>query len=184
MILPVYAYGCSVLRKKAKEIPEDFDGLNDLVSNLYETMDSSDGVGLAGPQVGKSLRIFVIDANPLKEDDSTLEGFKKTFINPQILEEEGKEWPFNEGCLSLPGIREDVIRKPRIRIQYYDQDFNFFDEYFEGIKARIIQHEYDHLEGILFTDRLIPLKKRLLNGRLKSISKGKVDVSYKMIFPK
>ena len=182
MILPVYGYGTPVLRKVAKEIDKNFDKLNELIQNMTETMHQSDGVGLAAPQIGKSIRLFIIDASPLEEDDESLKDFKKTFINAQIIEEEGKEWDFKEGCLSLPGIREEVRRKPKIRIQYYDENFNFYDEYFDGIKARIIQHEYDHTEGILFTDRLSPLKKRLLKARLTAITKGKVSIEYKMKF--
>ncbi|MCK4664826.1 MAG: peptide deformylase [Bacteroidales bacterium] len=182
MILPVYGYGTPVLRKVAKEIDKNFDKLNELIQNMTETMHQSDGVGLAAPQIGKSIRLFIIDASPLEEDDESLKDFKKTFINAQIIEEEGKEWDFKEGCLSLPGIREEVRRKPKIRIQYYDENFNFYDEYYNGIKARIIQHEHDHTEGILFTDRLSPLKKRLLKARLTAITKGKVSIEYKMKF--
>jgi len=144
-------------------------------------MYNAEGVGLAAPQVGKSLRLFIVDASNIEEDDEEfMEDFKQVFINPVILEEEGEEWPFNEGCLSIPLIREDVIRKPVIRIQYYDENWNFHDEKFDGVKARIIQHEYDHLEGILFVDKINPLKKRLINGKLNAISRGKVDIDYKI----
>ncbi|NOZ46726.1 MAG: peptide deformylase [Chlorobi bacterium] len=184
MIFPVYAYGSSVLRKVAKNIEKDYAGLAEFIKNMFETMNSSDGVGLAAPQIGKSIRLFVVDASPLAEDEPELEGFKKVFINAHIVEQRGEEWEFNEGCLSIPGIREDIKRKPEITIQYYDENFNYKEEFFDGIKARIIQHEYDHLDGILFTDKVTPIKKRLLKNKLAAISKGKVDVKYKMIFPK
>ncbi len=190
MILPIVAYGDPVLRKKAKEIPSDYSKLKELVENMFETMYNASGVGLAGPQVGLPLRIFVIDASPFADDDELsqedqeqLKGFKKVFINAKIEEEEGKEWPFNEGCLSIPDIREDVNRKPQITITYQDEEFNSYSETYNGLAARIIQHEYDHIEGILFTDKLSSLKKRLLRNRLEKISKGKVSVDYKMRFP-
>lgn len=184
MLYPVYVYGSSVLRKKAKEIPEDYEGLQELIDNMFETMYHAEGIGLAAPQVGKSLRLFIVDATSIEEEDEEYaKDFKKVFINPEIIEEEGDEWAFNEGCLSIPLIREDIIRKPQIRITYYDENWNFHDEKYDGIKARIIQHEYDHLEGILFVDKLNPLKKRLLNGKLNAISKGKVDIDYKIKFP-
>ena len=190
MILPIVAYGDPVLRKKAKEIPSDYSKLKELVENMFETMYNASGVGLAGPQVGLPLRIFVIDASPFaddeelsQEDQEQLKGFKKVFINAKIEEEEGKEWAFNEGCLSIPDIREDVNRKPQIKITYQDEEFNSHSETYNGLAARIIQHEYDHIEGILFTDKLSSLKKRLLKNRLEKISKGKVSVDYKMRFP-
>ncbi|PLX03848.1 MAG: peptide deformylase [Marinilabiliales bacterium] len=183
MIYKIYAYGTPVLRKIADEIDQDDPELSSMIENLYETMYKSDGVGLAAPQAGISKRIFVIDAEPMAEDDKELHGFKKVFINPVIEDERGEEWLYNEGCLSLPGIREDVKRKAEITISYYDENFNFFEEKYDGMKARIIQHEYDHLEGIVFTDRLSPLRKRMLKKQLLAISKGKVDVNYKMKFP-
>ena len=184
MIYPVYVYGTSVLRKKAKEIPRDYPGLQELVNDMFETMYLAEGVGLAAPQIGKSIRLFVIDATAVEEEDEEfVDGFKKIFINPVISEEEGQEWTFNEGCLSIPLIREDVDRKPEIRIQYFDENWEFYDEKYDGVRARIIQHEYDHLEGILFVDKINPLKKRLLNGRLNAITKGKVDVDYKIKTP-
>ena len=184
MIYPVVVYGHPVLRKKSREVRKDEEGLSEFIKDLWETMYVSDGIGLAAPQVGKSVRIFVIDAEALAEDDATLKGFKKTFINPKIVEKNGDKEPFNEGCLSIPNIREDVIREPGIRIQYYDQEFNFFDEEYDGIASRIIQHEYDHLEGILFTDLVPPLRKRLLKSKLNAISKGKFEATYKTILPK
>lgn len=190
MILPIVAYGDAVLRKKAKEIPEDYPNLRELTENMFETMYKASGVGLAGPQVGLPIRIFVIDATPFSEDEDLtpmerkqLEGFKKVFINAKIEKEEGKEWPFNEGCLSIPDIREDIQRKPQITITYQDLEFNSYTETYDGLAARIIQHEYDHIEGVLFTDKLSSLKKRLLKSRLEKISKGKVSVDYKMRFP-
>lgn len=184
MIYPVYVYGTSVLRKKAKEIPRDYPGLQELVNDMFETMYLAEGVGLAAPQIGKSIRLFVIDATAVEEEDEEfVDGFKKIFINPVISEEEGQEWTFNEGCLSIPLIREDVDRKPEIRIQYFDENWEFYDEKYDGVRARIIQHEYDHLEGILFVDKINPLRKRLLNGRLNAITKGKVDVDYKIKTP-
>ena len=190
MILPIIAYGDPVLRKKAREIPHDYPKLKELVKNMFETMYNASGVGLAGPQVGLALRIFVVDATPFAEDEEIgeaereqLKGFKKVFINATIEQEEGEEWPFNEGCLSIPEVREDVNRKPRITISYVDDDFKPYTETYEGLAARIIQHEYDHIEGILFTDKLSSLKKRLLKSRLEKISKGKIAVDYKMRFP-
>lgn len=190
MTLAIVAYGDPILRKKAKEIPADYPDLKELVDNMFETMYKASGVGLAGPQVGKPLRIFVIDATPFADDEELsleeqklLKGFKKVFINAKIEEEEGKEWAFNEGCLSIPDIREDVNRKPKIKITYQDEAFNSYTETFDGLVARIIQHEYDHIEGVLFTDKLSSLKKRLLKSRLEKISKGKVNVDYKMRFP-
>ena len=180
MVLPVYVYGNAVLRKQTQKIEEDDPELKTLIDNMYETMYKSDGVGLAAPQVGISKRIFIIDAEPMEEDDPDLKGFKKVFINPEIIEEEGKKWPFNEGCLSLPTIREDIERHSDLRITYYDENFEFHDEKYNGIKARIIQHEYDHLNGVLFIDRLPALKKKLLTPKLKAISAGNVDVNYKI----
>jgi len=183
MILPVYVIGTPVLRKVAQPISPGYEGLKELLNDMEDTMYHSDGIGLAAPQIGKSVRIFIIDATPLEEDDPSLKHFKKVFINPKIVEYRGEKLLFNEGCLSIPTIREDVERESEVRIQYYDEDFNFHDEVFDGIKARIIQHEYDHLEGILFTDRVNPLKKRLLKGKLAAISKGKVDVNYRIKTP-
>lgn len=190
MILPIVAYGDPVLRKKAKQVPQDYPDLKELIKNMWETMYYAYGVGLAAPQVGLPLRLFVIDPTPFAEDESLTEeekkelsGLKKVFINPRILAEEGEEWPFNEGCLSIPDIREDVFRKPRITIEYQDEDFNLHTESFEGLGARVIQHEYDHIEGVLFTDKLSSLKKRLIKGKLSNISKGKIQTDYKMRFP-
>ena len=184
MILPIVAYGDPVLKREAEEIDKDYPFLGELIENMWETMYKAEGVGLAAPQVGKSIRLFIVDCSPFEEDEPELKNFKKVFINPIILEEEGKEWNFNEGCLSIPTIREDVSRKPKITIEYYDEKFNLLEETFEGLAARVIQHEYDHVEGILFTDHVNPLKKRLLSGKLNNISKGNVKVPYRMKFPK
>lgn len=184
MVLPVYAYGSPILRKISKDIDEDYEGLDLIINNMFETMNDSDGVGLAAPQIGKSIRLFIVDASPLAEDEPELENFKKIFVNARIISQEGEEWEFNEGCLSIPTIREDVKRQPVINIQYYDENFVFHDERYDGTKARIIQHEYDHLDGIMFTDKVAPIRKRFLKNKLAAISKGKIDVAYKMKFPK
>lgn len=188
VILPIVAYGDPVLKRKAAEIKEDQAGLKELIDNMYETMYNAQGVGLAAPQIGRSLRLFVIDASPFAEEGEpefqALKDFKKTFINAQMLEEDGSSWPFNEGCLSIPDVREDVNRKSEILLRYQDEEFNVHEEKFDGLIARVIQHEYDHIEGILFTDLLSPLRKQLLRGRLANISKGKVRVDYRMKFPK
>ncbi|MFA9210935.1 MAG: peptide deformylase [Moraxellaceae bacterium] len=192
MILPIVAYGDPVLKKEAVEIDEQFPALNQLIENMFETMYEASGVGLAAPQIGQSIRLFVVDGSPFAEVDEDedddpravgMEGFKRVFINPIIEEETGANWVFAEGCLSIPKIREDVSRKEKIRVTYYDENWQFHDEWFDGYKARIIQHEYDHIEGILFTDHLSVLKKRMLTKRLTNISQGEVKVSYKMKFP-
>ena len=183
MILPIVAFGTPVLKQKAKNIDKDYEGLLELIDNMFETMHEASGVGLAAPQIGKSIRLFIVDASPFEEDEPELKDFQQVFLNPEILEEEGEEWSFNEGCLSIPHIREDVSRKPKIRIRYQDEHFDNYEEDFEGIAARIIQHEYDHIEGVLFTDYLSPLKKRLLKRKLNDISKGNIRVDYRMKFP-
>ena len=190
MILPIVAYGDPVLRKEGEPITAEYPKLTELIANMYETMYDAYGVGLAAPQIGLAIRLFVIDTTPFSEDEdlnadekAALEGFKRTFINAEILEETGDEWAFNEGCLSIPEVREDVFRKPKIKIQYQDVDFRTHTEVFEGLIARVIQHEYDHIDGILFTDKLSTLKKRLIKSRLNNISKGNISVDYKMRFP-
>ena len=190
MILPIVAYGDPVLKKKSKEITRDYPNFDILLENMFETMYNAYGVGLAAPQIGLSIRLFLVDTTPFADDDvltkeeqDTLNGFKRVFINAKIVEEEGDEWAFNEGCLSIPDIREDVFRKPNITIEYLDINFKPHKESFDGLIARVIQHEYDHIEGILFTDKLSNLKKRLIKGRLTNISKGKIDVDYRMRFP-
>ena len=184
MILPIVAYGDPVLRELGKEIEANDKSIQVLIEEMFETMYAADGVGLAAPQVGKSLRLFVVDASSFSEEEPALEGFKRVFINPRIIEETGESWPFKEGCLSIPGIREQVSRKDTVKLSYQDEDFNEKEEVFTGMAARIIQHEYDHIEGILFVDKINPLKKRMLKGRLQDIVKGKVKISYKMRFPK
>jgi peptide deformylase len=190
MILPIVAYGDPVLRKKTKEIPEDYMNLDGLLQNMWETMYHANGVGLAAPQVGLSIRLFLVDTTPFADDDelskeeqAELDGFKKTFINAKIENEDGDEWAFNEGCLSIPNVREDVFRQEKIKITYQDENFKTHTEEYNGLRARVIQHEYDHIEGILFTDKITSLKKRLIKGRLNNISKGKVNVDYRMKFP-
>jgi peptide deformylase len=183
MVLPVVAYGHPTLRKVGKEIGPDYPGLQQLIADMFETMEQSDGVGLAAPQVNHPIRLFCIDADPYSEKHPEAKGFRKVFINAKIYKEEGEEWSFNEGCLSFPGIREDIMRKPVIWMRYQDENFREYDEKFEGILSRIIQHEYDHTDGVLFIDHLSPLRKMLLKGKLNDISKGNVDIFYKMTFP-
>ena len=183
MKLPIIAYGDPILRKKTIEISPDYPNLEQLIADMFETMYNAHGVGIAAPQVGLSIRLFVIDAAPFAEDDEKLKDFKKVFINAQILSEEGEKWDFNEGCLSIPDIREDIGRNPVITISYYDENWKQHTETYTGLAARIIQHEYDHIEGKLFTDKLSPLRKAMLKNRLDSISKGMVKVDYKMKFP-
>ena len=193
MILPVVVYGDPVLRKVAADIDKNYPGLDDLIANMFETMYNANGVGLAAPQIGKSIRLFVIDATPFadRDDDDDdedemseeereyLRNFKKVFINAKILDEEGEEWKFNEGCLSIPRIREDVARKPVITIEYYDEHFKKHKETMSGLAARVVQHEYDHIEGKLFTDRISALRRKLLSGKLNDISRGKFSADYK-----
>jgi len=190
MILPIVAYGDPVLKKKAKDISKDYQNLDKLINNMWDTMYNAYGVGLAAPQVGLPIRMFVIDPAPFAEDEEleeaekeTLKNLRKVFINPQILEETGEEWAFSEGCLSIPEVREDVFRQPDITIEYYDENWKKHTETYSGLAARVIQHEYDHIEGVLFTDKLSSLKKRLIKGKLSNISKGKINIDYKMRFP-
>ncbi len=190
MILPIVAYGDPVLRKVGKEIDKDYTNLNQLIENMKETMHNANGVGLAAPQVGKAIRLFMIDASPFAENEELedderafLKDFNKVFINAKIIKEENEEWAFNEGCLSIPNINEDVMRQETIHVEYVDENFSPKKEILNGLAARIFQHEYDHIEGILFTDKLSSLKKRLLKKKLENISKGKIDVDYRMRFP-
>lgn len=192
MIFPIVAYGDPVLKREADEIDENYEGLQTLIESMFETMYEASGVGLAAPQINKSIRLFIVDASPFAEVEegeepdplaAGLEDFKKVFINPIIEEEEGEEWAFAEGCLSIPLIREEVLRKPKIKISYYDEDWEYHEDEFEGYAARIIQHEYDHVDGVLFTDHLSPLKRRILKKKLVNISKGDVEVAYRMKFP-
>ena len=190
MILPIIAYGDPVLKKVGVDINKDYPEFDGLLENMFDTMYNASGVGLAAPQIGLSIRLFLVDTTPFSDDEeltveeqTVLKGFKRVFINAKILHEEGDEWTFNEGCLSIPDVREDVFRQPKITIEYLDENFQKLTESFDGLIARVIQHEYDHIEGILFTDKLSSLKKRLIKGRLNNISKGKVDVDYRMRFP-
>jgi peptide deformylase len=192
MILPIYAYGHKVLRGECAEIEEGTD-IKELLKNMFETMYHTLGVGLAAPQVGKSLRLFIVDGAPFAEDEPederekidfpVLKNFKRVFINPIIESETGEKWNFSEGCLSIPGIREEVSRKNTVKISYFNEKWEFKEEVYEGIPARIIQHEYDHIEGVLFTDHISPFKKRLLQRKLNDISKGKIEQKYRMVFP-
>lgn len=191
MILPIVAYGDPILRKEADEIEKDFENLEDLIENMFETMEQANGVGLAAPQIGLSIRLFIVDTSPfadskgLSEDErNDLKDFREVFINPIITEEEGEPWGFEEGCLSIPGINEDVRRKSTVTIEYFNRDWKLVEKTFSGLIARVIQHEYDHIEGILFTDKINALKRRLLSRKLENISRGIVDASYQMTFYK
>lgn len=188
MILPIVAYGDPVLKRVADDIPKDFEGLADLIDHMFETMYAAQGVGLAAPQIGQSLRLFIADASPFGDDEEDPEAqkvkdFKGVFINARIIERSGEKWTFAEGCLSIPNIREEVEREETIRISYYDRHWNFHEKEFDGYAARIIQHEYDHIEGILFTELLKPLKKRMLKRKLEEITRGEIEVKYRMRFP-
>lgn len=189
MILPIIGYGDPVLRKVGVEVSPDYPNLDILIENMYATMYNAYGVGLAAPQIGLSIRMFIIDTEPFSENDdlktdekNQLKSFKKTFINAKIIKEEGNEWAFNEGCLSIPDVREDVFRKEKITIEYCEEDFVRKTDVFEGLIARVIQHEYDHIEGILFTDKISSLKKTLIKKRLQNIMEGKIRADYKMKF--
>ncbi len=189
MKLPIVAYGDPVLRQRTEEIDEDYPELKQLIDNMFETMYAANGVGIAAPQIGLPIRLFVIDASPFGEDDEdgpgdpTAKDFKRVFINPILVEESGDKWAFSEGCLSIPHINEEVLRKKDVVINYLDENFEEQEEELTGLVARVVQHEYDHIEGKLFIDKLGPLKKAMLKSKLDSISKGQVKVSYKMSFP-
>lgn len=178
MILPIYVYGSRVLRQPSDRVRRDYEGLAELVQNMFETMEHADGVGLAAPQVGLSLQLFVVDATPFADDDPSLANFRRVFINSEIIEFEGEEVPFEEGCLSLPGLNEKVMRPEGIRIRYLDEHFAEHEEEFHGIVARIVQHEYDHTQGRVFTDRVSGLRKQLLQGKLKGMANGKAKAGY------
>lgn len=187
MILPIVGYGDPVLRKVCEEVTKDYDNLEQTIATMYETMYNACGVGLAAPQVGLPIRLFIVDTDPFsdsedisKEEAEKLKGFKKTFINAKMLKEEGEEWSFNEGCLSIPDVREDVYRNPNITIEYYDENFNKKTEEYNGLIARVIQHEYDHIEGILFTDKISVFKKQLIKKKLQNIMEGKAHPDYRM----
>lgn len=190
MILPIVAYGDPVLRKETEIITKDYPNLDSVLENMFETMYEARGIGLAAPQVNLPIRLFIVDASPFGDDEDLSEEeqkfvstFKKVFMNARILEESGDEWAFNEGCLSIPDVREDVFRQPDIVLEYQDENFKKHKETFTGMVARIIQHEYDHIEGVLFTDKLSPLKKRLIKSKLANVSKGNISVDYRMKFP-
>ena len=190
MILPIIAYGDPVLRKVGVDIDKEYPNLSDLIENMKETMVNARGIGLAAPQIGKSIRLFIVDTSPFEKDEDLdkkerefLASFKKVFINAKIVKEEGDEWAFNEGCLSIPDINEDVFREEKITIEYLDENFEKHTEILDGLAARVVQHEYDHIEGILFTDKISSLKKRLIKKKLENISKGKISPDYRMKFP-
>ena len=189
MIVPIYGYGDPVLRKVGAEISPDYPNLKDIIANMYDTMYNAYGVGLAAPQIGLAIRLFVVDTEPFSDSDgltneegAQLKIFKQTFINAKMIVEEGDEWAFNEGCLSIPEVREDVYRNEKITLEYYDEDFNKQTQSFDGIIARVIQHEYDHIEGILFTDKISTLKKTLIKKKLQNIMEGKAFPDYRMKF--
>ncbi|MEO1053023.1 MAG: peptide deformylase [Bacteroidota bacterium] len=181
MIYPIVVYGDPVLKQRAVDIEEGEVDVKALSQDMFETMEAASGIGLAAPQIGKGIRIFVVDGRPLEEEG--MEDFVKVFVNPEVIEETGDEWGFEEGCLSIPTIREEVFRPETVRIRYFDENWEEHEEEFDGMKARIIQHEYDHLEGILFTDHIKPLKRRLLKSKLQNISKGKVKADYRLAIP-
>jgi peptide deformylase len=194
MVLPIVVYGDPVLRKVGVDIDKNYEGLEQLIKDMFETMYKAKGVGLAAPQIGKAIRLFIVDTHPFAEIDEEdeddeeftaeqrkeLQAFKKVFINARILEEEGIEWKFNEGCLSIPKIREDVNRKPNIEMEYYDTKFVKHREKFSGVIARVIQHEYDHIDGKLFTDKISPFKRKMIAGKLNDIANGKINADYKI----
>lgn len=189
MIYPIVGYGDPVLRKVGEEITKDYPNLSDVIANMYDTMYNACGVGLAAPQVGLAIRLFIVDTEPFsdsddltKEEAEQLKGFKKTFINAKIVKEEGEEWAFNEGCLSIPDVREDVYRHEKITIEYYDENFTKHTDVYDGLIARVIQHEYDHIEGVLFTDKISSLKKTLIKKKLQNIMDGKARPDYRMRF--
>ena len=186
MKLPIYAYGHPILRKETEEIEEDYPKLDALLDDMFETMYYSKGMGLAAPQIGRNIRLFIVDTDQLERDpeDPTSVYIKEVFINPIILDESGKPWEYEEGCLSIPDVRGSVARAPKVRIEYYDANFELQDKIFDGITARVIQHEYDHLEGVLFVDLLKPLKKRFVQKKLDKIKKGRITAEYKLIFPR
>jgi len=190
MILPIVAYGDPILRKVGVEIDKDYPNLKELIESMKETMVNARGVGLAAPQIDKSIRLFIVDTSPFGSDEDLedderdfLGNFKKIFINAKIIKEEGDEWAFNEGCLSIPDITEDIFRQEKITIEYFDENFEKYTEVIDGLAARVIQHEYDHIEGILFTDKISSLKKKLIRKKLENISKGKISTDYRMKFP-
>jgi peptide deformylase len=185
VILPILAYGDPILKKIGQEITKDYPNLTEVIENMFETMHEANGLGLAAPQVGLSIRLFIVDGIPIYNEGKAedLKDFRKVFINARLLNQQGEEWSYNEGCLSIPTIREDIYRQPSIKLNYFDENFNEFTEEFVGLKARIIQHEYDHIDGMLFTDRISFIRKRMLKNKLFDVSRGNVKVDYKMKFP-
>jgi peptide deformylase len=183
MILPIFAYGQPILKKKALPIQKDYESLSELIQDMWDTMYHAEGVGLAAPQIGRSIRLFLVDTEQVMEDDDKEKGIKKVFINAEIVEEEGKPWTYEEGCLSIPHIRGDVERLDTLTIKYLDEDFNEHIETFTGITGRVVQHEYDHIEGKLFTEKLKPLKRKLIKRKLEAIKKGNVKADYRLKFP-
>jgi len=181
MVLPIIAYGHPVLKKKGIELDQDYKNLDSLLENMWETMYNANGIGLAAPQIGLSVRLFLVDSTQVFEDEPE-KGIKKVFINPEIVKEDGEPWNYEEGCLSIPQIRADISRQPRIKIHYYDEDFKKHEDTYDGINARVIQHEYDHIEGKLFTEKVKPLKKRLLKRKLAAIKAGNIKTDYRMKF--
>jgi peptide deformylase len=184
MILPIYAYGQAVLRKKAQPINKDYAGLTELIADMFETMYGAKGVGLAAPQIGRDIRLFVIDTIQLDKKNETSTGIKEVFINAELTDESGEPWSYEEGCLSIPDIHSEIERNPTIHLKYFDQDWNEHSKLFDGVNARVIQHEYDHIEGILFIDRMKPLRRRLINGKLEKIKKGEIEIRHPMRFAK
>jgi len=180
MVYPIVVYGDPILRKKAVDVKKG-DDLKAFIEDMYETMYAANGIGLAAPQIGKGIRVFVVDGTSLNDEEEDMTGFKKAFVNPTILSAEGEPWPFEEGCLSIPNIREKVMRPETVVIRYFDEDWKEHEETYDGVKARIIQHEYDHIEGKLFIDYLSPLKKKMLKGKLNEISKGEVETEYRIV---
>lgn len=184
MLLPIYAYGQPVLKKVGEDIDKDYEGLSDLLTNMWETMYNADGVGLAAPQIGKAIRIFLVDTVQTMEEGEEDKGIKMAFINAHVVEESGQPWSYEEGCLSIPNIRGEVSRAEQVTLKWVDEDWNEHEQTFNGINARVIQHEYDHIEGKLFTEQLKPLKKKLIKRKLEAIKKGNVKAHYRMRFPK
>jgi peptide deformylase len=192
MILPIHIYGDPVLRKKCENIDKNYPDLEKLIKDMFDTMNNAKGVGLAAPQIGKAIRLFIVDTSPFAEKDEDdddeytpeqrkeMGAFKRIFINAKMVEEAGEEWPFSEGCLSIPKIRENVERKPDIKMEYLDENFKAHTEKFSGVIARVIQHEYDHIEGVLFTDKISPFKRKMISGKLNDIAKGNTDPDYKI----
>lgn len=182
MILPIFAYGQAVLKKEGMPIDKDYPNLHELIENMWETMYHAQGVGLAAPQIGLPIRLFIVDSVQMMEEGKESEGIKQVFINAEVVEEAGTPWAYEEGCLSIPEVRGDVERPPQIRLRFQDEHFQTYEQVFTGLNARVIQHEYDHIDGILFIERLKPIKRRLVRRKLDNIKKGKVSVDYRMKF--